>query len=115
MTPRRDTPARRGAHRIRADIGTGHFDFNAQGCNFTVHWFGAWKAIMMRAVNFDFDGVLVDSLPAHLRYCRRIAQDFRLPIEIPPPDEFKDRVIRTGMVISPMVHFFRAVGFPDED
>jgi phosphoglycolate phosphatase len=70
---------------------------------------------MMRSAIFDFDGVLVDSLPAHLRYCRRIAQDFHLAIKIPAAEAFKDTIIQTGIVISPMVHFFRALGFSDED
>lgn len=66
-----------------------------------------------RAVAFDLDGVLVDSLTAHLHYCRRIASDLQLNITIPSASAFKHQIISTGVTISPMFEFFRAVGFPD--
>lgn len=69
----------------------------------------------IRGVIFDMDGVLVDSLPAHLRYCERIAKDFGLDVEVPSPEEFKERIVRSGVRISPMYHFFRALKFPEAE
>ena len=66
-----------------------------------------------RAVVFDVDGVLVDSLPAHLEMCAQLSREFGLGLVIPGVEEFRSLVHR-GVIISPMVEFFRAVGFPEE-
>lgn len=68
----------------------------------------------VRAVVFDLDGVLLDSLGAHLNYCARIAKDLGLNLRMPTPEAFRDDIVRRGVKISPMVHFFRAVGFSEE-
>jgi beta-phosphoglucomutase-like phosphatase (HAD superfamily) len=61
---------------------------------------------------FDVDGVLVDSLPAHLELCRRLA--VRLDISVRVPSERAFRLMAAaGTRISPMYYFFTSVGFPD--
>jgi phosphoglycolate phosphatase len=66
-----------------------------------------------RAVLFDVDGVLLDSLPAHLAICRDKSQEFGCPLDIPNERQLRD-MVRRGAVISPMKEFFRTVGFSDE-
>jgi phosphoglycolate phosphatase-like HAD superfamily hydrolase len=66
-----------------------------------------------RAVFFDVDGVLVDSLPQHLQICHDKAVEFGLKLKIPTVNEFR-QIIRRGTKISPMRYFFLAVGFPDD-
>jgi phosphoglycolate phosphatase len=60
---------------------------------------------------FDVDGVLLDSLPQHLKMCRDKAREFGLGLEIPTVDEFRHLVNR-GVRVSPMRELFLAVGFP---
>ena len=67
----------------------------------------------IKAVFFDVDGVLLDSLPPHLAICRDLNIRYGLNLEIPTPDAFK-AIARKGIPISPMEAFFRAVGFPEE-
>jgi phosphoglycolate phosphatase-like HAD superfamily hydrolase len=65
-----------------------------------------------RAVFFDVDGVLIDSLPQHLRICVDKALEYRLPdVVVPGASEFR-RLVNQGMRVSPMLNFFLAVGFP---
>lgn len=64
-----------------------------------------------RAVFFDVDGVLLDSLPQHLRYCELKAREYGLGLRMPDIAEFRDAISR-GLRVSPMLHFFLAVGFP---
>jgi N-acetyl-D-muramate 6-phosphate phosphatase len=66
----------------------------------------------IRAVFFDVDGVLVDSLPQHLRICRDKAIEFGLVLKIPTVNEFRD-LVRKGIKVSPMYYFFLTVGFPE--
>ena len=66
-----------------------------------------------RAVFFDVDGVLVDSLPQHLQICRDKSIEFGLDIRIPTVEEFRD-LVRRGTKVSPMRYFFLAVGFPED-
>ena len=66
-----------------------------------------------RAVFFDVDGVLVDSLPQHLQICHDKAIEFGLKLKIPTVDEFR-QLIRRGTKVSPMHYFFLAVGFPED-
>ena len=47
-----------------------------------------------RAVFFDVDGVLVDSLPQHLQICHDKAIEFGLELKIPTVDEFRQRIRR---------------------
>jgi phosphoglycolate phosphatase len=62
---------------------------------------------------FDVDGVLLDSLGAHLQICRDEARRFGLSIKLPTIEEFRSLVAH-GAVVSPMVEFFRTVGFPGQ-
>jgi len=64
----------------------------------------------IQAVFFDVDGVLLDSLPQHLKICRDLAAAYGLDIRIPAPLAFR-RMIAEGVKISPMRNFFEAVGF----
>jgi len=66
----------------------------------------------VRAAVFDVDGVLLNSLPAHLAICRDKSQEFGLHVRVPTERELRD-MVRRGVVISPMKEFFRAVGFPE--
>jgi beta-phosphoglucomutase-like phosphatase (HAD superfamily) len=68
----------------------------------------------LRAVFFDVDGVLIDSLPQHLKICRDKAEEFKLPLEIPSIEEFRDAISR-GLKVSPMREFFLAIGFSASD
>jgi phosphoglycolate phosphatase-like HAD superfamily hydrolase len=65
-----------------------------------------------RAVFFDVDGVLLDSLPQHLAFCRDKAREYGLAnVEVPGALEFR-KLISAGVRVSPMHEFFVAVGFP---
>lgn len=66
---------------------------------------------MHRAVFFDVDGVLLDSLPQHLAICADKAREFDLDLAIPDAAAFR-RLLASGVSVSPMRNFFRAVGFP---
>jgi N-acetyl-D-muramate 6-phosphate phosphatase len=66
-----------------------------------------------RAVFFDVDGVLINSLPQHLQICHDKAIQFGLKLKIPTVDEFR-QLIRRGTKVSPMHYFFLAVGFPED-
>jgi len=68
---------------------------------------------LIQAVFFDVDGVLIDSLPQHLQICRDKAREFRLRLEIPDLNGMR-RLISDGVKVSPMIEFFRAVGFPEK-
>ena len=65
----------------------------------------------MRAIFFDVDGVLLDSLPAHLKICEDQARRLSLAIDVPSPAAFR-AMVAAGATISPMINFFLAVGFP---
>jgi len=67
----------------------------------------------IKAVFFDIDGVLLDSLPQHLKICRDEATKFGLKLNIPSVEEFR-HMVSTGAKVSPMLYFFLAVGFPNE-
>lgn len=67
---------------------------------------------VLRAVFLDVDGVLLDSLPQHLRFCADKAREYGLQgLQMPTIDEFK-RMVSAGVVVSPMLNFFLAIGFP---
>jgi phosphoglycolate phosphatase-like HAD superfamily hydrolase len=68
--------------------------------------------VLPRAVFFDVDGVLLDSLPQHLQICQDEAVKFGLNLKIPTVNEFRQLVAR-GVKVSPMLYFFLAVGFPE--
>jgi phosphoglycolate phosphatase-like HAD superfamily hydrolase len=65
-----------------------------------------------RFVLFDVDGVLLDSLGPHLQICEDKRREYGLDLRIPTNDEVC-AMIKAGVPISPMIDFFRAVGFPD--
>ena len=64
-------------------------------------------------VVFDVDGVLVDSLTAHLDFCTLMNKELGMTLTIPSPTEMKES-IHNGVKVSPMEHFFQAVGFWEE-
>lgn len=64
-------------------------------------------------VIFDADGVLLDSLNPHLQICKDKSEEYGLGLAIPSSNEFRI-IVRNGIKISPMLHFFKAVGFPAE-
>jgi HAD superfamily hydrolase (TIGR01549 family) len=66
---------------------------------------------VLRAVFFDVDGVLLDSLPGHLAFCARKAKDYGLALTVPSVLSMRQR-IADGARVSPMLHFFLNVGFP---
>jgi phosphoglycolate phosphatase-like HAD superfamily hydrolase len=66
----------------------------------------------LRAVFFDVDGVLIDSLSQHLQICRDKAMEFGLNLRIPTVEQFRE-LVRRGTKVSPMRYFFLAVGFPE--
>lgn len=65
----------------------------------------------LRAVFFDVDGVLLDSLPQHLQYCRDKVAELGLDLEMPTVEKFRD-LANHGARVSPMLNFFVAVGLP---
>ena len=65
----------------------------------------------IKAIVFDVDGVLVDSLSAHLRMCRDLVEKFSLDIVVPSEEEFR-QIVQSGASISPMRDFFMTIGFP---
>jgi len=67
----------------------------------------------LKAVFFDVDGVLLDSLPPHLAICRDLNTRYELGLQIPDAETLK-QMARSGVPISPMEAFFKAVGFSDE-
>jgi phosphoglycolate phosphatase len=68
-------------------------------------------SVPVKAVLFDVDGVLLDSLPEHLKICRDKATEFGLKLTIPTIEEFRG-LVSAGAKVSPMLYFFLAVGFP---
>jgi len=68
----------------------------------------------LAAVVFDIDGVLLDSLPQHLAICRDLAAAYGLSLAIPDVAGMR-ALIAAGVTISPMLDFFRAVGFPEAE
>lgn len=67
---------------------------------------------VIRAVLFDVDGVLLDSLEPHLQFARDKTSEFRLDLEIPSAEQVR-KLNRNPLVkLSPMFNFFMSVGFP---
>lgn len=66
----------------------------------------------IKLVGFDVDGVLSDSLPAHLNFCKSVSNFMALGLNIPTADEFR-RVTSRENKVTPMDNFLRAVGFPE--
>jgi phosphoglycolate phosphatase-like HAD superfamily hydrolase/predicted Rossmann-fold nucleotide-binding protein len=67
----------------------------------------------VKAAFFDVDGVLLDSLPHHLDFCREKAKELGLNVGAPQEKEFRLMVAR-GAKANPMKEFLRTVGFPEE-
>jgi len=67
----------------------------------------------LRAVFLDVDGVLLDSLPQHLAICADKAREYGLHLRIPDVDSFR-HMVAAGVKVSPMLEFFRALGFPED-
>jgi HAD superfamily hydrolase (TIGR01549 family) len=68
----------------------------------------------LKAVIFDVDGVLIDSLAPHLKICQDKSDEYGLGLGIPDAQEFKE-MVRRNVRISPMEYFFQAVGFSEKD
>ena len=68
-----------------------------------------WKAVF-----FDADGVLLDSLQPHLDFCRDQAAKRNLRILVPDKTQFRHLVAR-GAKANPMREFLRTVGFSGTD
>src|SRR5580704_15258114 len=68
---------------------------------------------VIRAVCFDVDGVLLDSLGAHLKVCEDKSREYGLNLRIPGPDEFRE-LVRHGSKASPMNLMFETIGFSHE-
>lgn len=68
---------------------------------------------VLRAVLFDVDGVLLDSLRPHLKICETKNQEYNLGLTIPSLSAFR-KMVHEGTRISPMKYFFVAVGFPEQ-
>ncbi len=66
----------------------------------------------LKAILFDVDGVLLNSLGAHLRICRDLGQEYGLQLNVPDEEGLR-RMARSGIKISPQRSFFLAVGFPE--
>ena len=67
----------------------------------------------LNLVLFDVDGVLLNSLPAHLKISEDLASRYDLGPFIPDEEEMKRRV-RKPTKISPMHCFFESVGYPHD-
>ena len=57
--------------------------------------------------------MLLDSLSSHLQICEDKSREYGLALKIPDAHELRN-MIRAGVAISPMLQFFRAVGFPED-
>ncbi|MBT4870524.1 MAG: HAD hydrolase-like protein [Candidatus Diapherotrites archaeon] len=62
----------------------------------------------MKAIVFDVDGVLVDSLEPHVEFCRDMNKQFKLGLNLPKPGEGK------LVAATPMDNFLRRAGFPEK-
>ena len=60
---------------------------------------------------FDVDGVLLDSLPQHLRFCEDMALELGLDLRVPDVEGFRE-LARGGDPVAPMEALLRTVGFP---
>jgi phosphoglycolate phosphatase-like HAD superfamily hydrolase len=67
----------------------------------------------IKAAFFDVDGVLLDSLPQHLAIALDKSIQYGLSVQIPGVAQFRE-MIAGGAVVSPMLNFFLALGFPLE-
>ena len=61
----------------------------------------------MKAIVFDVDGVLVDSLEPHVEFCRDMNKQFKLGLKLPKPGGEK------LVAATPMDNFLRRAGFPE--
>jgi phosphoglycolate phosphatase-like HAD superfamily hydrolase len=64
----------------------------------------------IEAVFFDVDGVLLDSLAAHLAICRDEAERLGVAAHIPDVQTLREQA-SGGAVLSPMEELFHTVGF----
>ena len=72
------------------------------------------SASPVQAVFLDVDGVLIDSLPQHLRICSDKATQYGLTDVVVPDVATFRTMVASGVKVSPMLDFFRAVGFPED-
>jgi len=71
-----------------------------------------YKAVF-KAVFFDVDGVLLDSLPTHLQFCQDMSNKLQLGLQIPTPPAFQ-AMVAAGAGANPMSKFLETVGFRDD-
>ena len=64
-----------------------------------------------RAVLFDADGTLLNSLPAHVEFCRTLNDERALGLALPASSDLAASRKITG---APMAQFFLNAGFPDD-
>lgn len=67
--------------------------------------------VLSRPVVFDSDGTLVDSLPAHILFCKDMSKRFNLGLKIP---DISDIEACRAVIDTPMDKFLRKAGFPEE-
>ena len=63
-----------------------------------------------RAILFDADGTLLDSLPPHVDFCHMLNAELGLGLELPRRDDVD---ACRKIAAAPMSSFFRAAGFPE--
>ena len=66
--------------------------------------------VVTRAILFDADGTLLASLPAHVTFCRTLANEIGLNLDLPSP---ADLIASRKIAAAPMDNFFRKAGFPE--
>jgi phosphoglycolate phosphatase len=62
----------------------------------------------MRAIVFDVDGVLLDSLAPHVKFCHDMNERFNLGLKLPSLENGKE------IAATPMDNFLRRAGFPEK-
>lgn len=67
--------------------------------------------VPIKAVFFDVDGVLLDSLKPHLQFCATEAKLLDPRITIPSANQFRE-LVASGYRASPMTEFMRVAGIP---
>ncbi len=67
----------------------------------------------IRAIFFDVDGVLLDSLRAHLTFCQAKNEEYFLGLTLPSEQQVREIAAR-GVSLSPMSTFLEVLGFQND-